>query len=301
MPLNLAAHGYTLGLTPEHGGGVFRLSKGNVDILRKSSAGEADPTALSAFPMVPFSGRIDLGKFAWDGTGHALAANFPPEPHAIHGFGWQAPWSVVRNSVSSALLRYRCRGTAWPWSFDATQAFSLHPWGLRLTIAIHNRSPVIMPAGLGWHPYFPSRNAMIQCVTETIIRNGPDMIPLAREPVSVENDLRRPRRVEGLDLDNAYGVAAAGVQRFPQEPDARLHVLSWPDRTVTLRCSSALSTVVVYSPPGKGFFCVEPATHPPDAINTEPSTLHRLPPGETLTVHIELAVSEPGAVPQPSG
>ena len=298
MTLTLKAHGYTLALAPDHGGSVTRLSRSNVDILRRSPEGESDPVELSAFPMVPFSGRIARGRFAWEGTTHTLPANFPPEPHSIHGFGWQSRWDVAGYSESSSTLQYEYRGKDWPWWFDAAQAFSLHPWGLQLVMTIQNRSQTPMPAGLGWHPYFPSSGAVIQSVTESIIENGADMIPLRRVPVSAGNDLRHPRPIEPLELDNAYGVAAAGAERLPQQPEDRRHVLTWPDRTVTLQCSPALSTVVVYSPPGQGFFCVEPASHPPDAINTEPHSLHRLAPGESLQVRIALAVTESDAAAQ---
>ena len=291
MTLTLEAHGYTLMLAPENGGCVTKLSKSNVDILRMSPDGEADPVELSAFPMVPFSGRIAGGRFSWAETEHVLTANFPPEPHSIHGVAWQDRWNVVGMNSESTTLQYKYRENDWPWWFDATQAFTLHPWGLELNMAIHNRSHSPMPAGLGWHPYFPSKNALINCVTDSILVNGPDMIPQQRLPVSVENDLRRPRRVESLDLDNAYRVLPAGAERLPQQPEEYLHVLTWPDRTVTLQCSAVLSTVVVYSPPGMGFFCVEPASHPPNAINSEPDNLHRLLPGDSLQARIALSVT----------
>ena len=291
MSLTIEAHGFTLSLAPEYGGSVTRLSRGNVNILRDSSDGESDPVELSAFPMVPFSGRIASGRFAWAGSEHTLTANFPPEPHSIHGYAWQDRWNILEIFSSSATLQYKYREFDWPWWFDATQAFSLHPWGLELTMAIQNRGQSPMPAGLGWHPYFPSKDASIQSVTTEIMENGPDMIPRRWSPVTAENDLRRPRQIELLELDNAYRVQAAGTDRLPQQPEDHLHVLTWPDRTVTLQCSAALSTVVVYSPPGMGFFCVEPASHPPDAINSEPSALHRLLPGASQQVRIAMVVT----------
>ena len=56
----------------------------------------------------------------------ALARNFPPEPHAIHGVGFEKPWQVESRAADSAQLRLTHRPDAgWPWAFDARQRITL--------------------------------------------------------------------------------------------------------------------------------------------------------------------------------
>ena len=44
--------------------------------------------------MLPFCSRIHNGRFRYGDRDVSLAPNFPPEPHAIHGFGWQGLWRL---------------------------------------------------------------------------------------------------------------------------------------------------------------------------------------------------------------
>ena len=55
----------------------------------------------------------------------------------------------------TARLEYRHPAGAWPWAYHATQRFTLTPSGLTVELSLSNQSAAPMPAGLGWHPYFP--------------------------------------------------------------------------------------------------------------------------------------------------
>jgi aldose 1-epimerase len=46
--------------------------------------------------------------------------------------------------------------------------------------------------------------------------------------------------------------------------------------------SDALSCTGVYVPPDADFFCIEPLTHPTDAVNRSPERMAMLAEGETL-------------------
>jgi aldose 1-epimerase len=46
-------------------------------------------------------------------------------------------------------------------------------------------------------------------------------------------------------------------------------IIAWPERRARLRLTARgpLSTLVVYTPPGEAFFCVEPVSHITEAFN----------------------------------
>ena len=71
-------------------------------------------------------------------------------------------------------------------------------------------------------------------------------------------------------------------------------MISWSDRGVraTLEASDEFRHLVVYTPPSEDYFCVEPTSHAPDAVNSAlPAKLtgyRELLPGESFTATIEL-------------
>jgi aldose 1-epimerase len=273
-------------LAPSAGGTVRALRLGGQDLLRPAPPGIDDPLAAAAFPLVPFSGRIDRGRFRAGGELVTLAPNFPPEAHAIHGQGWQRPWTVERTEAASARLVYRHDGEDWPWRYRATQAFRLRPDGLDLELALSNESDRPMPAGLGWHPYFPRSDATLTAAVRRIWPSGETGLvapPRAPEPAEA---LDAPRAVDTLELDHCFDAGAAGA------------TLRWPGRGRTLRLTgdAVLRFLIVYTPPGQDFFCVEPVSHAPDAVNStlpDAETGRRvLEPGETLRARLALSVQE---------
>ena len=281
-------------LSPSAGGTVRALRLRGEHLLRPAPAGNDDPLAAAAFPLVPFSGRIDRGRFRFRGETVALAPNFPPEAHAIHGQGWQRPWTVEQEDAASAELAYRHDGAEWPWRYRATQAFRLRPDGLDLELSLANESDRPMPAGLGWHPYFPRGDAMLTAAVRRIWPSGETgLVGPPRTPTAAEAPAT-PRAVDGLGLDHCFDAGPAG---------ATVH---WPrhGRTLRLTGDAALRFLIVYTPPGQDFFCVEPVSHAPDAVNSPLSPtetgLRTLAPGETLRARLRLVVeTRPGGAAQP--
>src|SRR5262245_57109797 len=87
-----------LDLSPRFSGAIARFRQGGRDVLRPAGetfARGGDPRLAGCFPLVPFSNRIADAKFRFRGQIYELPRNFPPEPHAIHGQGWQHAWEVA--------------------------------------------------------------------------------------------------------------------------------------------------------------------------------------------------------------
>ncbi|MGB1087359.1 MAG: hypothetical protein ACPG06_03225, partial [Alphaproteobacteria bacterium] len=198
--LQLKAHDFALTLAPNVGGSVAAFTSKGRDILRPLPLGASDPLQGAGFPLFPFSGRIDHGRFSFGGKNYALPPNFFPEPHAIHGQAWQAPWVVEAQTPTSATLSYHHDAGIWPWAYRAEQKFRLCAEGLILDLALTNLADAPMPAGLGWHPYFPAAGATLQADVMHIWRSGADMIPAEPEPLG-DDDLTEPRLVDELAFD----------------------------------------------------------------------------------------------------
>jgi aldose 1-epimerase len=276
-----------LALCPRIGGCVASLRHAGVDVLRPGSA-EAlragDPLGLGAFPLFPFSGRVDQGRFRFAGRDVALTPNFPPEPHAIHGQAWRNAWQVEAASDTAATLTYTHAGDDWPWRYRAEQYFSLDERGLELTLSLTNLDTTPMPAGKGWHPYFPRRDARLSADVTAVWLSGEDMIPEAPADLDEETDLRSMRPVAELHVDNAFDAENGACS------------IEWPGKGLTVRLGSSteFGHLVVYTPDEADFFCVEPVSHAPNALNSAlPAALtgqRVLEPGSRLDAHLSLRI-----------
>lgn len=282
--LQLKADDFALTLAPKVGGSVAAFTHKGRDILRPLPAGVSDPLQGAGFPLFPFSGRIDHGRFSFGGAAHTLPPNFLPEPHAIHGQAWQAVWDVAVVTDNAATLVYQHAGDVWPWPYRAEQTFTLHEGGLALDLALTNLGTSPMPAGLGWHPYFPAAGAQLKADVRAIWLSGADMIPAAPEPLNTACDITHLRDVAALDLDNNFTAGPVGAH------------LMWADGLGVHMRAEGLPHLVVYTPLAETFFCVEPVSHAPNAVNSDlpPSAtgLQILSPAQTVRGRIEMLVTK---------
>jgi aldose 1-epimerase len=264
-PITLRSGPLGVVLAPAVGGAVARFWSDGigsaVELLRPAPAraiAQRDPWAMACFPLVPWSNRIRLGRFAFGGRTVTLAPNRLPERHAIHGLGFQASWGVVDLDPARAVMEHRHAGGAWPWAYRALQSARLTPTGLELTLAVTNEGDAAMPAGLGWHPYFPrTRETTLTARVGGLWLTDAEVLPTDCVAPPPGQDPRHGLAVDRVALDNAF-VGWDGQA-----------VVAWPERRARLRLTAAppLGTFVVYTPPGQSFFCAEPVSHITDAFN----------------------------------
>lgn len=278
---------FELELAPACGGSVAAFRMDGRDVLRPApgvrGSAEADPLEMAAFPLLPFPGRIAFGRFTFDGELIRLPANFPLEPHAIHGDGWKSRWLVQEGSTRHVTLRYEHREDDWPWSYRAEQRFELDTDGLSLQLSLANRSARAMPAALGWHPYFPRTGARLIGRLGRRWAFDPAALMPAPDDSSPPVDWREAQPAEALRLDDVFEVGSPDIQ-----------VLGAAHRA-TLEADALFGFRVIYAPPGESFFCVEPITQVPNALNSALpralTGLRVLEPGATLSGLIRLLVA----------
>ncbi len=257
--VRIAAGDYEAAVSPQTGGGLLCLRFRGTDVLRPGREDATDPLQLSCFPLVPYANRIADGQFVWDGHTQTLPPNMKGEPHPLHGDGWRAPWAVAEASADRVVLEFHHAAGDWPWAYAVRETIQADTGGVSLELEIVNLAETAMPAGLGFHPYFPGRTtALLRASVGTVWLTDAEMLPTRQAPPAQVRDWATPTpvRAPGL-IDHCY-------TQWWGPAEIRL-----PDRglAVRLSASKALGYLHVYSPPGEDFFCVEPVSHRPDALN----------------------------------
>jgi aldose 1-epimerase len=243
-----------------------------------------DPYQASAFPLVPYSNRIREGRFVFDGREVTLPRNRPPERHSIHGHGWQGTWTPLEVSSSTARLEYRHAAGAWPWAYRAEQRLALASTSLTVELGVCNDSATAMPAGLGWHPYFPrTPRTTLTAAVRAMWLTDDEMLPARLETPAPERDPSRGLAADEVVLDNGFTGWCGRA------------VIDWPElgTRVVMTAGPPLDVLTVYTPPRRPFLCVEPVSHVTDAINLvvagrADTGLRVLEPGETLSAAVTL-------------
>jgi aldose 1-epimerase len=287
--LRLRRGDFALDLCPHWGGSIAGFCCGDRALLRPG--GEAflqrgDPRLAACFPLVPFSNRIADGRFRFRGRTYKLARNFPPEPHAIHGQGWQNPWEVADARPSRAELSFRHAVSGTPFDYRARQVFALRDDGLEIALEVTNVGDGPMPAGIGLHPYFiRTEGVTLRANLDHVWLPDERKIPKQRVPLPAAWDFARGLRLAPLDLDHCFGG---------WDGRAELH---WPEteRTLVIEAAPPLRHLVIYVPPGQDFFCIEPVSQVNDGFNmlergVEGTGVRVLAPGQTLDAAIRLRV-----------
>lgn len=269
-------------IRPQLGGSVARLDwQGEAIFRRAEGPGVLD---MGCFPLVPFSNRIAGSRFVFAGREITLAPNHPlgGRDPVLHGFGWTAPWQVAHAASDRARIELVHRPGEWPWGFAAWQEITLGETA-RLVLGLTNLSAEPMPAGLGFHPYFPRTAQTRYCGRH----RGEWQVDAAVLPVALD------QRGEARDWWAGAPVASRIVDTAYTGREGPL-IVAWPERGLELSItpSDDLTTTVVYVPEGEDFFCAEPVSHATDAINR--GAMRVLEPGESWSVALELAVRKTG-------
>jgi len=120
-------------IAPAVGGSIAAFECGGQSILRPTPAKALAGGAVrdfACFPLIPFSNRIADATLHWAGREYGLTRYVDADPHAIHGNGWQRPWSVTRREASRLAIELEhdatgVRAREWPFPYRARQRFDL--------------------------------------------------------------------------------------------------------------------------------------------------------------------------------
>jgi aldose 1-epimerase len=282
--LSLRTGPLAVDLAPSAGGSIARFSIDDIDLLRPMTVADQESghgNNAAAYPLVPFSNRIANGRLSFGGEQIQLARNWPGVNHPMHGDGWSHAWHVVRADETSAEIVYEHARAGdeggWPFRYRARQSYRLDADRLSVTLALDNLENRPVPAGLGLHPFFVREaDSELQCRTEHVWRTDAEVLPTERTSVPPEWDFSTSRRVNETTLDNCFDGWGGR------------YTVRWPHRKlqVDVEASEPFRHIVIYVPPDRPYFCVEPVSHASGQVG-----LASLGPGETRAGTVVLRVT----------
>ncbi len=283
--VELRAGDYTATVSPAAGGRITTLSwcAGHVrhPLLVDCHIDEFDehdwPKA-GAFPMIPFSNRLDPQGLRLGNT--IFTPQHGPAGFAIHGFAHRRPWTLTDSSATRAVMQLTHDGAdeGWPWAWSAVQEIELGPQGLTVRLCVTNRSDAPMPLGLGWHPYHPTHAQML--------RRSLNVHADCRHDLDPHGRARRERMAPVFGMrrgETAAFESWSGAVRLPMS--AR--------RALRVECRGARH-LVLHRPSSAGYVCVEPVTVLPGLLGSEAGDAGELAPGCERVLTWSCGIEEAG-------
>ncbi|NLD71589.1 MAG: hypothetical protein GX649_02605 [Chloroflexi bacterium] len=290
-------------IAPDQGCNLLSFRVDEQDYIVALDRDAEEPRLLGTPILYPMPNRVRDGAFTFGGRTFRFEPN--NGPNYIHGLVRDKVWDiddpVLGQNQASLTARYRTApGTEayerFPICNTLEVTFILQPGKLSYRFAVRNEdAEAALPFGLAIHPYFPiigERSevrvqvpARAHMAAEDLLPTG-DLEPLDGSPY----DLRQPRSLEGLDIDDVYWGLT------PSKP--QIICFDRIGKVLTLEASELFTHSVVYTPAGQPFFCVENQSSSTDAHNLyargleEAAHLTILPPGASLSARIDFRLSD---------
>ena len=294
-PLQLRSNGLTLDLLPDLGGcwKALRYRAGTgpeIDIFRPLAPQSTDPYASGGFALVPWSNRLFDRQLRLPEQVLTLPANRPGIDQPVHGVGWMSAWQVEAMAPSRAVLLLAHRANAyWPYDFECRQRFTLEGGRVRFELAVRNTSEQVMPAGVGFHPWFAAdRGDRVTFEAASLWQQDTMGRPQEQMPLAeaAALDCRHPREVSDFIVNHCY--SGWGQAAVLDRPATGLRV--------RLNGSPSLTHLMVYRPADAAWLCIEPVSHATGAWSVP--ALHRpehgvqwLAPGAQFSAAMDIEVA----------
>src|SRR4051794_19390907 len=137
---------------------AFRTRAGDrvVDVLASApdmATLRERPTRFGSAPLFPYPGRIEGGRFTFEGREIKLPTG--PDGNAIHGFARARAFRVLGTDGASVTAQLGTEDgvppAEWPFPCSLTLTISLRDGALRIESAVANTGSSAMPFGLGFH------------------------------------------------------------------------------------------------------------------------------------------------------
>lgn len=266
------------------------------------------PTRSGIPILFPFPNRIRAGRFTRDGREYRLPCEDPAKKNAIHGFACRHPWRVVGHGADDAGAWitgvFRCSLDApdslalWPADHELQLTLRLGAGSLRLEAEVHNPDRVGLPFGLGYHPYFrmpfaasySAEDCLLTAPSRSFWKLEESLPTGERQLVDASCDLNSPRRFVDMNVDTVLTDLPAAAEGMTERSVLR----GAAGAELRLFCSEAFRDLVVFTPPHRQAFCIEPYTCPTDAVNLTAHGLDCgwlvLPPGQRWQAVVEMRI-----------
>jgi aldose 1-epimerase len=283
-------HAMEARIVPGFGCNLVRFKVGGRAVI------DYDPALLLAHDftgtpvLYPTPNRVRECRFAWKGRVYPQrrAGRDVYEHGLAHLESWEfePPTAAVNEARFSAWLDCRPGGPmfeAFPFAHRITLAFTLTAHGISVEYTVENHGAEELPFGFGLHPYFMKLDGdggtFVSLPATTVMEATSELLPTGRllEVAGTGLDLRCPMAVGVLDVDNVFTRVEPGRHARVEYRRTGL--------AVDLEATPDFSHLVLYTPRGERFFCLENQTCSTDAHNlhalgfTEAAGLKTVAPG----------------------
>lgn len=238
--------------------------------------------------LAPFPGRINKGRYTFDGQGYELAINERSGEHAIHGFVRTLTWNVIARSDSTVTVGVETEPVAgYPFRIRLHVQYALSETGLTVTADAENLSDVTVPFAIGYHSYFVTGDAMVDSCTlkvpfekvlefEALIPTG-TVLSVADAGV----DYRDGRNIGEQVIDNCF-VIPYGLTPTVTLSGEVLAIDVWMDAAAYPNCVLFTGDTLVDERKRRAL-AIEPMSCASDGFNHPEWGLPQLNPGDVWT------------------
>lgn len=283
---HIIVRGTARAVVTELAASLRELSVDGVDLVQSYPESSLPPFG-EGIVLVPWPNRIPDGRWQHDGATLQLDITEVDKNNAIHGLLRNSPYRLVEHGGESVTLSAEVFPQhGYPFHLDSTVTYALVDDGIAVTHGVTNIGADAAPYALGTHPFLKIGGVPTEDLELTIHASRHFEVDARLNPVREHDvdgtlwDLRSPRRVGALTLDDAFG----GVQTV----DGASAVLRAPDgREVRLlqdeNCGYVQAFITPNFPDAGVAIALEPMTAPANAYNSGLG-LKWLKPGESWSV-----------------
>ncbi|HEY3288550.1 MAG TPA: aldose 1-epimerase [Anaerolineae bacterium] len=236
---------------------------------------------LASFNLVPWSNRVVDARFEFERTYYKLRPN-TPQGFAIHGDVRERAWRVVESTptaITCTLDSNEFSDFNFPFPLHTSIRYQLKANTYTTTLAVENAGDQPMPVGFGFHPYFnrgivnaDDDEAQLELRVQGVYPPLPGMsaspVPQSRRTLAGDDATGMIDVPPSMDFSTRVQVGKRDIDHCFGGWDGRAEI-SYPRSGVKLEfeCDAVFGHVIVFTPPGKPFFAVEPVTHANDGFN----------------------------------
>ena len=250
-----------VGILPQVGASLSFMKYKGRDILRPTdtSSETLDANNTAMFLMLPFCGRIRGGSFVYWGITRKMKKNQFGIADPIHGDAWKSQWHIVTQTSTSVTLKMsHDKSDGFPFSYNAEVTYTLNGSSLSVSIGITNNAILPMPCGMGIHPFFTkSKDMSLKFSSDMVWAHESDPIFDRPYPTPDEWQFEDGKELKNSVFDTCFG-GFDGMAQIDYPNDGY---------TVTIGADNQFGHIVLYSPKGKNFVCLEPCTNASNAFN----------------------------------
>lgn len=224
--------------------------------------------AYEGAQLCPFPGRIENGKYNFEGEEYSLPINDSAGNNALHGLITDKSFQMVDSRIHTdsawISLGYEFPGEeGFPFPFYIENKFLLEKNTLTIETLIRNISKSSMPMAHGWHAYFEMEGSIndskLQIPSQKKLELNKELIPTG-------NILRFHKAVDRMGetvLDDCFLIDTRKGTSITVWEDSTNRLEVWQESG-----SNGYNYLVIYTPGDRRRVAIEPMTCAPNAFNT---------------------------------